>query len=547
MREKKKQRKQIFITAGLLALLLLFPFTGGISSCAATSGDYRIYNPEWDDKTTEEGRLYGTWDMAEDRTSYTVILYKGTTKVGSKQVGGGGRFDFSTFINSKKGGSGVYHFVVYPTKGGMDLKIESETLEVTSAMATAISNRIQKERKEAIAATGGGWVHGPGNYWIYYDKEGNQLKNCWVESNGHKYYLDKSGIMLMGWQAISNAYYYFEPKGTVERPLGALWVNTTTPDGSRVDENGVKLDSSGKQEKTEKYKTLSTVSVSLKEEQEPGRYTRVTAVNCGSGTVSDMEYSSDPAGWTTDSVGKITFKVKLSDAYRVQRGFKVVCSRSSGVVVREFTATSFTAELYYTPKYVLNTPDDFYISNQTTLRWSKVAHAAKYTVKITVATEDEEGNLKNSTKTVETENAYLDLSGQEIYEDTVVKGITVVANADNTKKYINSGTAKIDDFAALVRERSVPGTFDSNSVGIYYYDENGEKVTGWKELLGHWYYFKKTGYATTGWFRDTATDYWYYFNEKGQMLTGTVTLSDGITYNLNDGSRKDLPLGAWIK
>lgn len=537
-------KKRILTVAGLIALLLLLPATGVISACAET-GNYRIYNPDWDDKTAEEAKLYGTWDMAEDKTGYTVSLYKGTTLVGTKRVGGGGRFDFSTFLTSKKGGSGTYHFTVYPTKGGPELKVESEAMEVTSAMITAIRNRIQKERKEAIAATGGGWVNGPGNIWIYYDKEGNQLKNSWIDYKDHKYYLDKNGFMLMGWQTVSNQYYYFEPKGTVDRPLGSLWTNTTTPDGYRVDENGVRLDKEGNPEKPVTYKLLSTVSVSLKEKQEQGKYTQVESIVCGSGKVSDMNFETDPATWTTDSTGRITFTVTLNESYRLKQGFKVVCTRSEGVIVLQHTATSFTAVLSYTPKYVLATPDNFYISDGTTLRWGKVSHADEYTVKITIAEPNEEGELKNSTKTVSTQEPYLELYTQDIDENTIVKTITVGAITKNTKKYINSPLGKIEDFATLMAERNVPGTFGSNNVGLYYYDESGQRVTGWKELLGHWYYFKKTGYAATGWLRDTATGHWYYFNENGQMLTGTVTLADG-TYTLNDGSRTDLPLGAWI-
>jgi len=269
----KTLKKRIVPAAGLLALLLLLPAMGSITAWADSSGDYRICNPDWDDKTAEEGKLYGTWDMAEDTTGYTVTLFKGTSKVGSKRVGGGGRFDFSTFLTSKKGGAGTYHFTVVPTRGGEDLKIISETFEITNTMVTAIRNRITREKKEAIAATGGGWVRGPGNYWIYYDSQGNQLKNCWVDWRDHRYYLDSNGIMVMGWQSISNAFYYFEPKGTVDMPLGALWTNTTTPDGNRVDASGARVDEKGNPVKQPTYKILSTVPVSLKESQEPGKYT----------------------------------------------------------------------------------------------------------------------------------------------------------------------------------------------------------------------------------------------------------------------------------
>jgi len=72
------------------------------------------------------------------------------------------------------------------------------------------------------------------------------------------YYLDPAtGIMATGWKQIDGKWYYFtafnqEPTYTYDekaerwnfnntnaRPYGSMYVNESTPDGYRVDQNGV--------------------------------------------------------------------------------------------------------------------------------------------------------------------------------------------------------------------------------------------------------------------------------------------------------------------
>ena len=62
----------------------------------------------------------------------------------------------------------------------------------------------------------------------------------WVDVNGSKYYLFPNsdgwkGRMLTGWQWIDGNCYYLDSQGQNE---GALYRNTTTPDGYAVDAEG---------------------------------------------------------------------------------------------------------------------------------------------------------------------------------------------------------------------------------------------------------------------------------------------------------------------
>lgn len=73
-----------------------------------------------------------------------------------------------------------------------------------------------------------GWVKD--GSWYYLDGSG-AMKTGWVKDNGSWYYLQDSGAMKTGWMKVSGKWYYAYSSGT-------LAINTTTPDGYRVNANG---------------------------------------------------------------------------------------------------------------------------------------------------------------------------------------------------------------------------------------------------------------------------------------------------------------------
>ena len=73
-----------------------------------------------------------------------------------------------------------------------------------------------------------GWVKD--GSWYYLDGSG-AMKTGWVKDNGSWYYLQSSGAMKTGWFTVSGKWYYAYSSG-------ALAINTTTPDGYRVNYNG---------------------------------------------------------------------------------------------------------------------------------------------------------------------------------------------------------------------------------------------------------------------------------------------------------------------
>lgn len=73
------------------------------------------------------------------------------------------------------------------------------------------------------------WVNVNGT-WYYLNGSG-EMQTGWLQDNGTWYYLNGSGAMVTGWFEVNGKWYYADASG-------ALLVNTTTPDGYTVNENG---------------------------------------------------------------------------------------------------------------------------------------------------------------------------------------------------------------------------------------------------------------------------------------------------------------------
>ena len=121
--------------------------------------------------------------------------------------------------------------------------------EVTIGNPSTNSNTNTSTQSGSNSNISGSWVqsgsrwwfkHSDGSYpsngwekidkvWYHFDSSG-WMQTGWVK-DGSWYYLDGSGAMKTGWMKVSGKWYYAYSSG-------ALAINTTTPDGYRVNYNG---------------------------------------------------------------------------------------------------------------------------------------------------------------------------------------------------------------------------------------------------------------------------------------------------------------------
>ena len=80
-----------------------------------------------------------------------------------------------------------------------------------------------------------------------------------------------------------------------------------------------------------------------------------------------------------------------------------------------------------------------------------------------------------------------------------------------------------EDGIRSVGKKNINGT-------TYYFNQNGIMQTGWSLIEGHWNYFASSGAMKTGWVKDKDT--WYYLDKDGVMLTGLQEIN-GSRYYLN--------------
>lgn len=110
-----------------------------------------------------------------------------------------------------------------------------------------------------------GWFIDRDGRWYYLETEHNgsygAMRTGWIlGSDGYWYYLDfLDGSMKTGWQVIESKWYYFNPviygqtwipdqnngfvwSGSTLMPYGAMYADTTTPDGYRVGPDGSRIE-----------------------------------------------------------------------------------------------------------------------------------------------------------------------------------------------------------------------------------------------------------------------------------------------------------------
>ena len=83
--------------------------------------------------------------------------------------------------------------------------------EISAGQTTTQTQNVQ-QNKGAYSDQQGYWEREVG-YWVFYDYQGNKVKDKFLTWNGQLYYLDQMGNMATGWKYISHAWYLFGKNG----------------------------------------------------------------------------------------------------------------------------------------------------------------------------------------------------------------------------------------------------------------------------------------------------------------------------------------------
>ena len=120
------------------------------------------------------------------------------------------------------------------------------------------------------------------------------------------------------------------------------------------------------------------------------------------------------------------------------------------------------------------------------------------------------------------------LTGHQVYNGKKMffseSGALQAAGKPSTWQKIDSDWYFYDeDGLKTVGKKNINGS-------TYYFNQEGVMQTGWTFVDGHWNYFASSGAMKTGWVKDQET--WYYLDKDGIMLTGNQDIN-GVRYYLN--------------
>ena len=139
-------------------------------------------------------------------------------------------------------------------------------------------------------------------------------------------------------------------------------------------------------------------------------------------------------------------------------------------------------------------------------------------------------------------NELLEIAGQKYLFDKDGKMLTGYQVFNGKKMFFSESGAlqtagnpstwqKIDSDWYFYDEDGLRTVGKKNINGsTYYFNQEGMMQTGWAFVDGHWNYFASSGAMKTGWVKDQET--WYYLDKDGIMLTGRQDIK-GIRYYLN--------------
>jgi len=190
--------------------------------------------------TDVTGKGLCTWNAVENAGSYEIRFMRDSAILGgTRTVDGtptakielyGEMVDACTYDAMQyvtKGGT--YHFKIRAVHKD-DKTVKGNWFEsVTVALSDAEAKKVSEEY-DAIQSAGD-WIN-DARGTRFRLPDGNFITSAWRRIHGEWYYFAADGYMAKGWTQIGGSWYYLDP-GT-----GAMWKNTTTPDGYKLGIDG---------------------------------------------------------------------------------------------------------------------------------------------------------------------------------------------------------------------------------------------------------------------------------------------------------------------
>ena len=298
-------------------------------------------------------------------------------------------------------------------------------------------------------------------------------------------------------------------------------------------------------------------------------------------TVRSNDYSISSVDWSTgyDSWrpgNTVTCTINIESAGKViDKDVHVSVSRGERVNVSRNGSKNLRVRINYTPKVILEVPQNIWYEDDYTVTWDKVDYAGGYDVKIY-----KDGKSYKTLHLKKKSENSVDLSEYATDDGIITVSVRAVAPEGKSSSITASDYITMDeDYGMSIDyDSTVSGTFNDSGDSKKFKDQYGDYVSGWQYINQNWYYFDPAdnnkasankwmyinnnwymfdgeGRMITGWFKDGSSGLWYYLNTDpteyelpyGAMKTGWIVTGPGSPwYYLNPGIVNGYPAGAML-
>lgn len=318
--------------------------------------------------------------------------------------------------------------------------------------------------------------------------------NSWKESNGKKYYYNNNGVLVRGWKAIGNYWYYFDTTTAIMK-TGWLSYNGEwyylNSDGKMA--TGI-INNAGKVYYLDKDGIMQTgwqiISGS-----------KYYFLNDGQAKIGwllqgDKWYYFNSEGKSVTGLNKINNKLYYFDSNGVmQTGWKLI-----------------SGTWYY-----------FNSNGDAKIGWLLYKNNWYYL--------NSEGKMEVGLKEINNKLYYFNSNGVMQTGWKLINGTWYYFNSDGDAKvgwllYKNSW------YYLNLDGKMETGLKQINNK-LYYFNNDGVMQIGWIKVSNDWYYFNPTGDAKTGWLLENGK--WYYLKNDGKMATGWIEVASKKYYLYSSG------------